>query len=466
MSIKFFQSLISSFNFTVIMRFYKPADIQPCYYCERIAKIEKQHDYPTRDGIYTFENYVFRCSWHSRFTCSKCGKDYHFSWFYWCPKSEELVCGDCVKPTMKPVAFWDRTYTYQFYCKNCDSYHFDLMYAEFQGKHPWQLGNRKIKSNVGSLDPWDPVWIPYTKREGENISLEEALKLPNRVYQLRTELLKSTESQFGVLKIAVPEEQIKYSETQESWEENSKKWMEIAKTDMSGDPNREFVIDPALWSLLGNVKGLTVLDAGCGNGYLTRKLAKNGAIAVGIDHSSTFIDFCKKIESERHLGCKFNLGSLTKMTTYASKTFDIVVSNIVMVDVLDYKQAFKEIARVLKDSGRFIWSNVHPVFGRAGGAKDPRFPLDSVRNESRYLKMIDRYFDSGGESLLWMSKPTWQFTRTLQEYSKALKEAGFVISEIVEPRPTLELIQQHPRELAFDADRWTHFIIFECIKRE
>jgi len=53
---------------------------------------------------------------------------------------------------------------------------------------------------------------------------------------------------------------------------------------------------------------------------------------------------------------------------------------------------------------------------------------------------------------------------TFEEYSKALKEAGLVISEIVEPRPTIEAIKQMPDFLAFDADRWTHFIIFECLK--
>jgi ubiquinone/menaquinone biosynthesis C-methylase UbiE len=153
------------------------------------------------------------------------------------------------------------------------------------------------------------------------------------------------------------------------------------------------------------------------------------------------------------------------MSDFESQSFDVVVSNVVMVDILDYKAAFKEIARVLKDDGRFIWSNVHPVFGRTAGAIDIRLPKDSPRNESRYLKMIDRYYDSGGELLAWMSKPTWQFNRTLEEYSKALKEAGFVISEILEPRPTPEVIQQNPKDLAFDADRWTHFIIFECLKK-
>ncbi|TFG28792.1 methyltransferase domain-containing protein, partial [Candidatus Thorarchaeota archaeon] len=187
--------------------------------------------------------------------------------------------------------------------------------------------------------------------------------------------------------------------------------------------------------------------------------------AVGVDYSKTFIEYCKKIEGNMKQGCRFFELSLTDMNDLESKSFDLVVSNVVMVDVLDYKAAFKEIARVMKDDGRFIWSNIHPVFGSAANAVDIKIPNDSKRNESRYLKMIDRYFDSGGELIEWMTSPTWQIRRTLEEYSKALKEAGFVISEIIEPQPTMEDIQQNPGWLAFDADRWTHFIIFECLKR-
>ncbi len=431
-----------------------------------IASTEEEQEYPIRDGIYTYEKYIYRCAWHSRFTCSKCGKQHHFSWFYWCPKKEELVCGDCNRPTMKPVAFWNRTYAYEFFCEDCGEYHFDLLYTEYQGAHPWQLGNRKILSNVESGKPWEPVWSPQYKRIGKEITLQEALKLPNRVVSLREELNRSSKGAplFGILKYAIPENEVDYSEAQESWEVNSEDYIAKCENDMSGDFNRQFVIDPKLWSLLGDVSGLSVLDAGCGNGYLTRLLATKGARAIGVDLSKTFIDYCKRIESEKRMGCEFYNAAITEMNDFESKSFDIVVSNVVMVDVLDYKTAFKEIARVLKDDGRFIWSNVHPIFGRAASAVDIKLPRDSPRNESRYLKMIDRYFDTGGELLEWMSKPTWQFIRTLEEYSKALKEAGFVIAQILEPRPTPEAIQQNPRELAFDADRWTHFIIFECMK--
>ncbi len=364
---------------------------------------------------------------------------------------------------MKPVAFWDRTYAYEFHCEDCGENHYDLLYSEFQGVHPWQLGNRDLMSNVESNEPWKPMWSPNKPRDGREIELTEALKLPNRVMLLREELKHSP---FGVLKQAVPEDEIGFSETQESWEKNSEEWIDFCQIDTAGDPNRKFVIDPALWSLLGDVSGLSVLDAGCGNGYFTRLLATKGANAVGVDFSGTFIEYCTKVEADMNLGCKFYKASINEMNDFESKSFDLVVSNVVMVDVLEYKAAFKEIARVLKDDGRLIWSNVHPVFGRTAGALDVRLPRDSQRNESKYLKMIDRYYDSGGELLKgWMSNPTWQFIRTLEEYSKALKDAGFVISEILEPRPTPEAIQQNPRDLAFDADRWTHFIIFECLKR-
>ena len=440
------------------MRLYEPSEKQPCYYCKRIAGTGEE-GYPTREGIYTFENYVFRCTWHARFTCSKCGEKHHFSWFYWCPKSKELVCGNCNEPTLKPLAFWDRTYAYEFYCEDCGENHYDLLYAEFQGNHPWQLGNRNIFSNVKTEQPWNPEWKPKEQRDGKEINLSEALKLPNRIMQLRDEL-----GPHRILKYGIPEDEIDLSDQSVAWNENSEMWINAHSENLSGDPNRKYIIDPALWHLLGDVDKLAVLDAGCGNGYLTRVLASKGAKATGIDFSGPFIEYCKKVESEKKLGCDFFKGSLTEMSMFESQSFDVVVSNIVMVDVLDYKMAFNEIARVLKDDGRFIWSNVHPVFGRSCTAGDFKFPRDSRRNEERYIKLIGRYFETGGELTSWFGTPTWQFIRTLEDYSKALKEAGFVISEIVEPQPSIEDIQKHPDYLAFDADRWPHFIIFECLK--
>ncbi len=440
------------------MRFFEPAKSQPCYYCKKIHAVESA--YPIRDGTYTFENYVFRCTWHSRFKCDICRKEHHFSWFYWCPESKKLICGDCTKPRLHPVKFWDRTYAYEFYCEKCNAIHHDILYAEYCGTHPWQTGKYDLKTALKDSDPWEPMWCPKEPRVGEPISLDESLKLENRVHELRKEF-----SAYEPRSPVIPDSELQESDTQVAWDRFSDHWMTVADNDFEddGDPNRRYVIDPSLMSLIGSVDGLKILDAGCGNGYLARRLASLGAEVTGVDFTGPFIEYCKQRESENPLGCSFIQTSVDDLSIFDDRSFDLVVSNVVMADVVNYKQTFREISRSLKDDGRFIWSNTHPVFGGAR-AYDFKLPLDSQRQEERYFKTIDRYFDSGGVLIGWSGYEIWQIDRTLAEYSKALKDAGFVISEIVEPTPPPKVIQENPRFLAFDADRWTHFIIFECLK--
>jgi 2-polyprenyl-3-methyl-5-hydroxy-6-metoxy-1,4-benzoquinol methylase len=299
---------------------------------------------------------------------------------------------------------------------------------------------------------------------GEEINLEDALKIPNSV-QRNTETHSSVKFHSPLINQA----EVKQSEVQFRWEETSNQWLELVdKTtqDDRGDLNRQFIIDPAMWELIGDVKGLTVLDAGCGNGYFSRKLAQKGASVTGVDQSRVFIDFCKEKEKVDALGIEYYIESLEKLARFDTGSFDLIVSNIVFVDVLDFRKAFKELARLLKPSGRFIWSNLHPVFGRVSNIFY-RVPSDTPRNEERLYVMIDRYFDSGGTLISWGTlKPIWQFDRTLSEYTKALKEAGFVIRQIIEPKPSNDIIMKHPRFLAFDTDRIPFFIIYECIKYE
>jgi 2-polyprenyl-3-methyl-5-hydroxy-6-metoxy-1,4-benzoquinol methylase len=332
-----------------------------------------------------------------------------------------------------------------------------------------------LVSNLKDPEPWKPNWRPLPSRKGQEISVEEALKVEDRISPLRKHIWKEQ-----VTRTDLVQHKIEQGDTQKRWEANSKYWLEALEKYLYlngplqemlltrgvdvGDINREFIIDPALWELIGDVNGLKVLDAGCGNGYFTRKLARKGAKTMGVDFSQTFIDYCKKKEENEKLGCEFNQASLVDLNEINSNEFDLVVSNIVMVDVSEYEQAFKEIGRVIKPNGRFVWSNTHPVFARSS-AFELKLPSDTRRREERRYKIIDRYFESGAMQVQWFGEtPIWQFERTLSEYSKGLKEAGFVITEIVEPTPSIETMQTYPSIFAFDNDRYPLFIIYDCLK--
>lgn len=54
------------------------------------------------------------------------------------------------------------------------------------------------------------------------------------------------------------------------------KYAELISTSYgeNGDIHREIFLNPALFSLMGSVENKKVLDAGCGEGYLSRMLAR------------------------------------------------------------------------------------------------------------------------------------------------------------------------------------------------
>ena len=60
----------------------------------------------------------------------------------------------------------------------------------------------------------------------------------------------------------------------------------MAFTGAMATGHRLVLLNPALFQLLPDVKGKRVLDAGCGEGYLSRKLARLGAVEYIPGHAT------------------------------------------------------------------------------------------------------------------------------------------------------------------------------------
>lgn len=72
------------------------------------------------------------------------------------------------------------------------------------------------------------------------------------------------------------------------WDEMAAYWDELQGE--KGDLWHRDLIDPALFAVLGPIGDSDVLDLGCGNGYVARKLARAGARVTAVDASAAMVE--------------------------------------------------------------------------------------------------------------------------------------------------------------------------------
>jgi ubiquinone/menaquinone biosynthesis C-methylase UbiE len=125
-------------------------------------------------------------------------------------------------------------------------------------------------------------------------------------------------------------------------------------------PHNAYYERPATLSLLGDVGGKRVLDAGCGPGIYAEELVGRGAEVVGFDASGRMVELAKERLRGRaeisHANLEEPLGWLE------DASFDLVVSALAMDYVEDWGAPLSEFHRVLKPGGKLVFSVEHPIF--------------------------------------------------------------------------------------------------------
>jgi ubiquinone/menaquinone biosynthesis C-methylase UbiE len=99
----------------------------------------------------------------------------------------------------------------------------------------------------------------------------------------------------------------------------------------------------------------TVLEIGCGNGYLLSRLRELFADLplTGVDYSTDMIQLAQQRSVPN---CQMSQGDVRKLN-FTSATFDLVVGERCVINLLEREhqlQAFAEIVRVLKPGGYYI----------------------------------------------------------------------------------------------------------------
>jgi 2-polyprenyl-3-methyl-5-hydroxy-6-metoxy-1,4-benzoquinol methylase len=128
-----------------------------------------------------------------------------------------------------------------------------------------------------------------------------------------------------------------------------------------GDFARQHLLNPTLFRMLGDVGGKQILDAGCGQGYLCRLLAKRGAHLTGLEPTEPMIRYAIERERGEKLGITYIQADLSSWSA-GDERYDLAIANMVLMDIPNYQQAILNCVRALKDQGSFIFSLLHPCF--------------------------------------------------------------------------------------------------------
>src|SRR5690606_35515472 len=128
----------------------------------------------------------------------------------------------------------------------------------------------------------------------------------------------------------------------------------------TGSYNHKHTIDPPLFDLIGNPAGLVIYDIACGNGYISRKLVREGAQEVfASDISGELIKIAKEKYPEE--GIKYFTKEAEDFSGIPKNHFDLVIIHMAIWYVKDVDAFLKNVYKILKPKGRFIFSIDHPM---------------------------------------------------------------------------------------------------------
>ena len=224
------------------------------------------------------------------------------------------------------------------------------------------------------------------------------------------------------------------------WDQMASWWDE--KQGDEGDLWHRALIDPPLLRLAGEVSGMHVLDLGCGNGYLSRRFARQGATVTAVDANAPLIELIRTREAKESSGITYYVADAAHLEMLADGIFDLVICNMALMDIEDAEGAIQEVSRVLKSRGRFVASISHPCFDKVNTSG---WDIEYIYPTTTIWRKMSRYREMAADDLPWLRVPgdvvnTRSYHRPLSWYFRALRASGLLVAALEEPEPTEELL--------------------------
>jgi ubiquinone/menaquinone biosynthesis C-methylase UbiE len=169
--------------------------------------------------------------------------------------------------------------------------------------------------------------------------------------------------------------------------------------------------------VLGDVAGLDVVDLGCGTGYVSAWLMRQGARPVGVDPTPAQLATAREMQKE--FGLEFPLvEAVAESVPLPDASFDLAISEYGASIWADPAQWIPEAARLLRPGGRLVFLRNSTVSMLTMALEGVTESLQRPQHELR--------------KITWSDTGETEFHPSAGELIDILGEAGFVVERLVE----------------------------------
>ena len=200
------------------------------------------------------------------------------------------------------------------------------------------------------------------------------------------------------------------SEIVDAWSKNASPWIKAVRERLI--ESRKLCTDQAIVDAVLSCEPQTVLDLGCGEGWLTHKLSDQGLHVLGIDVIQEFVE-----EAQRTGKGEFRVVSYEEIVEgNIDITVDAIVCNFSLLGKESVDGVVRAAIRLLNPRGVFIIQTLHPL-QECGEA-----PYSDGWREEAW----------GGFGNGFTTPAPWYF-RTLESWMRLFLTSGFQLRELREP---------------------------------
>jgi ubiquinone/menaquinone biosynthesis C-methylase UbiE len=246
-------------------------------------------------------------------------------------------------------------------------------------------------------------------------------------------------------------------------------WYDELVGESGSEYHREVVL-PGVLRLLNPLPRQNILDVACGQGVLARMLAAKGADVTAVDASPELIEAARKRDASHFAAnlpalpqagegggeglpkVTYRVADARDLNFLSPSYFDSAACVLAIQNIHPIQPVFAGVARALKPHGKFVVAMMHPHFR---GPKETHWGWDE-KQKIQYRR-VDRYLIPRKSPIVAhpghnSSEYTWTFHKPLEQYVRALRNAGLLV-EALEEWPSHKTSTSGPRAAAENTAR-------------